>query len=114
MRARRGRERADILAMSEPDELDFSPVGRRVCPRLRRRAIVPGSPCEASDEPADPGGAEAPFVAHALARVAELRVALAANVAVRVIIAGNNMGPLLGKGLAVDQWRAAQRYAARC
>ena len=49
--------------------------------------------------------AAAPFIAHATARIEELRAALHRDCAVRVVVAGSRRRPSLGTGLAIQQWR---------
>ena len=64
-----------------------------------------------------PAALEAPFIAHAAARVAELRAALRANSAVRVTVAGHGGRHSLGVDLAVGQsnarWPASGDAARR-
>ena len=50
---------------------------------------------------------EGPFVAHARARVEELRLMMLANVRVTVTVPGCPVAVALGTGLAVSQWNAA-------
>ena len=93
-----------------------------IAPRSRRdraRAVVrrpagahsDRSACAGAKDTASSGAkdtaVEAPYVAHALARVAELRALLESSAALTVVIAADRGKLSLGKGLAVGQWKGA-------